>query len=247
MDLVTLVTACSLAFDPKVMHALVWQHSGAEPWSVLAKGEASPRVYANVWQAIDEMRAKPPAGSTVRVGLAGLPVDAAQIRTTLLLPCRNIATATEQLAKLVDRCKTHPRLNADPTFCAVAVYRGSWERPDTEFAHAVQASVAKGDAPNFDMSDDIEFNSLNIASELPAQENTVSREPAIALDERERGWSSGLFPAKPKRSDSASTHTQSDNSSSHDQHSGVQSEQHRLTSNPLMSGLFVSKSLPTHD
>ncbi len=51
MDLITLVTACSLAFDPKVMHALVWQHSGAEPWSVLVKGEASPRVYANMWQS----------------------------------------------------------------------------------------------------------------------------------------------------------------------------------------------------
>ena len=71
----------------------------------------------------------------------------------------------QQIAKLVDRCKTHPRLNSDPMFCAVAVYRGSWERPDTEFAQAVQASVAKGDAPNFDMSDDTELNSPDIASE----------------------------------------------------------------------------------
>jgi hypothetical protein len=129
MDLVTLVTACSLAFDPKVMHALVWQHSGAEPWSVLVKGEASPRVYANVWQAVDEMRVRPPAGGRARVGLAGLPADPSEIRAALFLPCRNIAIAAEQLAELVDRCKTHPRLNGDPTFCAIAVYRGSWERP----------------------------------------------------------------------------------------------------------------------
>jgi hypothetical protein len=247
MDLITLVTACSLAFDSKVMHALVWQHSGAEPWSVLVNGEAGPRVYANVWQAVDEMRTKPPAGSTVRVGLAGLPVDTSQIRTVLFLPCRNIATAAEQLATLVDRCKTHPRINADPTFCAVAVYRGSWERPDTEFAHAVQASVVKGDAPNFDISDDAEFNSLDVASEVPARQNTVSREPAIVLDEREQGWSSALFPAKPKQSDRTSTDNHSNNSSTHDQHSGVQPEQHPSTSNPLTSGLFVPKSLPTHD
>jgi hypothetical protein len=247
MDLITLLTACSLAFDPKVMHALVWQHSGAEPWSVLVNGEASPQVYANVWQAVDEMRAKPPAWATVRVGLAGLPIDAAQIRTALFLPCRNIATAAEQLAKFVDRCKTHPRLNADPNFCAVAVYRGSWERPDTEFAHAVQASVAKGDPPNFDMSDDTEFNSLDVASELPAQRNAISHEPTIALDEQRQGWSSALFPAKPKQSDSTGTDTQSDDSSSHDPHSRVQSEQHPSTSNPLTSGLFVPKSLPTHD
>jgi hypothetical protein len=38
MDLTTLITACSLAADPKLMHALVWQHSGAEPWSILVKG-----------------------------------------------------------------------------------------------------------------------------------------------------------------------------------------------------------------
>jgi hypothetical protein len=247
MDLITLVTACSLAFDPKVMHALVWQHSGAEAWSVLVNGEASPRVYANVWQAVDEMRGKPPSGATVRVGLAGLPVDAAQIRSALFLPCRNIATAAEQLAKLIDRCKIRPRLNADPTFCAVAVYRGSWERPDTEFADAVQASVAKGDAPNFDMSDDTDFNSLDVATELPPRQNLISHEPAIALDERERGWSSGLFPAKPKQSDSTSTDTQSDNSPSHDQHPSVQSEQHPSASNPLTSRLFLPRSLPARD
>ena len=243
MDLIALVTACSLAFDPMVMHALVWQHSGAEPWSVLVKGEASPRVYANVWQAIDEMRAKPPAGDRVRVGLAGLPADPSELRAAMFLPCRNIATAAEQLAKLVGRCKTHPRLSADPTFCAVAVYRGSWEHPDIEFAHAVQASVAKGDAPNFDMSDDIELNSLEVASKPHA----ISDEPAIALDERERGWSSGLFPPNPKLSDSTTADNRSDNSSTHDQHSRVRSEQFPSTSNPLTSRLFVPRSLPTRD
>ena len=247
MDLVTLVTACSLAFDPKVMHALLWQHSGAEPWSVLVNGEASPRVYANMWQAVDEMRSKPPAGSTVRVGLAGVPVDLSQIRTALFLPCRNIATAAEQLARLVDRCKTHPRLDADPTFCAIAVYRGSWERPDTEFAQAVETSAAKGDAPNFDMSDDTDFNSLDIASEPPAEQNAISHEPTTAFDAQQRGGSSALFPAKPKRSVSTSTDTQGDNSSSHDQHSGVQSEQHPSALNPLTSRLFVPRSLLQHD
>ena len=34
MDLVTLVTACALSVDPKLMHALVWHQSGGEPWAV---------------------------------------------------------------------------------------------------------------------------------------------------------------------------------------------------------------------
>ena len=132
-------------------------------------------------------------------------------------------------------------------FCAVAVYRGSWERPDTEFAQAVQASVAKGDAPNFDMSDDAELTSPDIASEVPARQNESSHGAAIALDERQRGWSSALFPAKPKQSDSTVAAVTNDNSSSHDQHSALHIERHPSTSNPLTSGLFVPRSLPAHD
>ena len=45
MDLVTLVTACTLAVDPKLMHALVWHQSGGEPWAIAVQGEANPRVY----------------------------------------------------------------------------------------------------------------------------------------------------------------------------------------------------------
>jgi hypothetical protein len=211
------------------------------------KGEASPRVYANVWQAIDEIRGKPPSDNEIRIGLAGLPVDLPHIRASLFAPCGNVAIAAAEIAKLADRCKTHPRLKSDPVFCAVAVYRGSWERPDTEFAQAVQASVTKGDAPNFDMPDDTEPTSPDISSEMLPRENETSRGSAIAHDEREGGWSSALFPAKPKQSDSTSTDTQSGNASSHDQHSSGQSELHPSTSNPLTSRLFVPRSLPARD
>jgi hypothetical protein len=33
MDLVTLVAACALTVDSKLMHALIWHQSGGEPWS----------------------------------------------------------------------------------------------------------------------------------------------------------------------------------------------------------------------
>ena len=42
MDLVTLVTACALAVDPKLMHALVWHQSGGEPWAISVQGEPQP-------------------------------------------------------------------------------------------------------------------------------------------------------------------------------------------------------------
>ena len=47
-------------------------------------------------------------------------------------------------ASSTTRCKTHPRLKTDPTFCAVAVYRGSWEQPDVKFATDVAAIRREG-------------------------------------------------------------------------------------------------------
>jgi hypothetical protein len=32
MDLVTLIAACALNVEPKLMHALIWKQSGGEPW-----------------------------------------------------------------------------------------------------------------------------------------------------------------------------------------------------------------------
>ena len=109
MDLVTLVTACALAVDPKLMHALVWHQSGGEPWAVSVQGERSPRVYAGMDDAIREARASP-IGSVVRVGLAGLSVPPSRVTASVLLPCRNVAMAAAQIAKHASRCKTHPRL-----------------------------------------------------------------------------------------------------------------------------------------
>ena len=40
MDLVTLVTACALGMEPKLMQALVWQQSGGDPWSFSVPGRA---------------------------------------------------------------------------------------------------------------------------------------------------------------------------------------------------------------
>jgi hypothetical protein len=198
MDLVTLVTACALAVDPKLMHALVWHQSGGEPWAVSVQGERSPRVYAGMDDAIREARASP-IGSVVRVGLAGLSVPPSRVTASVLLPCRNVAMAAAQIAKHASRCKTHPRLKTDPTFCAVAVYRGSWEQPDVNFATDVATSVAKGDAPNFDMPRGTSTEIFDTASDPPSDADTPVVAAAPAANERVRSWSSALFPARSNR------------------------------------------------
>ncbi len=54
MDLTTLVTACALAVDSKVMHALIWHQSGGEPWSFTVAGVHQPQVFRDVSDAVAE-------------------------------------------------------------------------------------------------------------------------------------------------------------------------------------------------
>jgi len=39
MDLISLVAACALTMDPKVMHALIWHQFGSDPWSFSVRGK----------------------------------------------------------------------------------------------------------------------------------------------------------------------------------------------------------------
>ena len=150
IDLVTLVTLCSLSVDPKLMHALVWQQSGGEPWSFIVPGEREPRVYRKLRDAVREVRLLNNDGP-IRVGLTGLATNAAAATKTTFLPCPNIAAAAHEINQLTARCEANPGSKADPTFCAIAAYHGSWERADTAFARAVRATFSTNDAPNFDM------------------------------------------------------------------------------------------------
>ena len=241
MDLVTLVTACALSVDPRLMHALVWHQSGGEPWAVYVPGEATPRVYPNMRDAISEAHAVSANGS-VRVGLAGLSTEPAKANAAMFLPCRNVALAARQIDRLAGRCKAMPLLKDDPTHCAVAAYRGSWSDPDSRFADAVMASVANSDAPNFDMPKDTGLEFLDVAADAPGRPEAVSPEPAIPLDDRKRGWSSALFPAREPHSIATLNSTSGDGRSTDNVRSpGVGDATMPDTSRPAES-LFVARS-----
>jgi type IV secretion system protein VirB1 len=197
MDLVTLVTACALSVEPKLMRALIWHQSGGEPWAVSVRNEPMPRVYSSMQGAISEVRAASVANGIVRVGLAGLPLSPSKVNAAVFLPCLNVAIAAQRIARLADRCNRHRRRKTDRLFCAVAAYHGSWEQPDARFAEVVMASVAKGDAPNFDMPNDINVELLDIASEVPPRSNDSLVGSGSSSEEHKRAWSSGLFPSNP--------------------------------------------------
>lgn len=241
MDLVTLVTACALGVEPKLMHALVWHQSGGEPWAVSVPGEPLPRVYPNMRDAISETRDVSTDGH-VRVGLAGLAIHPAKVNAAAFLPCRNVSLAARHIERLAVRCKAHPHLNSDPTFCAVAVYRGSWSDPDSKFADAVMASVAKADAPNFDMPKNTSMEFLDVASETPPRLDAASPESTRLSDDRERGWSSALFPARAVRPAGALNDTSRDASSADDLRSRRAPDARTSTEKPVVDGPFVARS-----
>jgi hypothetical protein len=242
MDLVTLVTACALSVEPKLMHALIWHQSGGEPWAVAVQNERMPRVYSSMQEALSEAHSISIPNGTVRVGLAGLPVSPLKANAAMFLPCRNVAIAAQRIARLADRCKTHPRLKADPTFCGVAVYRGSWQRPDVKFAEAVVATVTKGDAPNFDMRRDANIELLDIGSETLTPSNDFLLAAGSGLEERDRGWLSAMFPSNPQQSRNQPSNPPNDHRAAEQSPSSHPSNAHQSSAKAPIERLFVPTS-----
>jgi len=110
MDLVTLITACALNVEPKLMHALIWKQSGGEPWSFLVPGESLPRVLPTLQDAVREAQATRPEGDRIRVGLTGLSINLRSVTAIMFAPCPNVTLAARQLTRLVERCNTTLKL-----------------------------------------------------------------------------------------------------------------------------------------
>jgi hypothetical protein len=209
MDLVTLIAACALSVEPKIMHALIFEQSGGEPWSFSVPGESLPRVLPTLKDAIREARDPQLDGARIRVGLAGLSVDPRAVTAVSFAPCPNITLAARQLARLAKYCKSASK--PDQIYCAIAAYHGSWDRPDMRFAGSVRATVEKGNAPNFDMPKDAYFDGSDTASDTLSSDPDASLSaPVSTADDRVRGWSSALFPPKATHPDSPSADVQND-------------------------------------
>ena len=209
MDLVTLVAACALTVDPKLMHALIWHQSGGEPWSFSVAGERQPQVYRSAREAVREAQTSRPQRVPIRVGLTGLAAESTLATKAMFTPCLNISMAARQITQLVDRCKTAPSFKADPVHCAIAAYRGSWDHPDNKFADAVATSAANGDAPNFDMPETTDVGSGELVPEARVAGQHASTTSPGAPDDQQRGWSSALFPPRSQAFGRVSTSTSS--------------------------------------
>jgi len=243
MDLTTLITACALTVDPKLMHALIWHQSGGEPWAFSIAGERQPQVLRSMAEAIAAARSTQPGDVAIRVGLAGLPGTPRSVTATMFTPCSNIAAAARQIAQFTELCRASNRSKGDPIHCAVAAFRGSWQRPDNGFADAVQATVAKDDAPDFEMPDGtgIDIADSNSPRQSAAHETTPALPPPPTPDDDERARQSPLFPVKAKLSEnSPSDHLATDRTVAGEQKNDVPVARLK-PSQPLADGLFVSR------
>ena len=210
---------------------------------VVLSAAGAAEIFARMQDAIREARTSLPAGGRIRVGLTGLSNDARSTTTAMFVPCMNITFAARQIAQVIERCTAIPHFKADPLYCAIAVYRGSWERPDTIFADAVKASVVKGDAPNFDILQDGDFDSSDIASHtLKPGRDGAQTAPALSSDDRERGRSSALFPAKPPHADTVPVDMPNHDRSAEVLRSPGHVGASPTTTNPWGDSLFVRRS-----
>jgi hypothetical protein len=119
----------------------------------------------------------------------------------MLMPRPNISIVARQIMQLSDRCNAVPRFMGNSIHCAVAAHYGSWDHPDNKFADVVLTSVAKGDAPNFDMPDEIGAGSNDIATDarLVGQRISGPRAP-LRLSINSRAGRARCFPQGPSRS-----------------------------------------------
>jgi hypothetical protein len=139
-----------MGVDPRLMHALVWYESTGDPWSFSVAGEVDRRTYRTLRDVVTAVATLPQG--TIRVGLAGVPIDSLTLSPTLFMPCANLVTASQELGRDIDRCTSASKVDA--ISCAIAAYHGSWERPDERFAMVVRASASTNNIPNFQIPED---------------------------------------------------------------------------------------------
>src|SRR5262245_18242820 len=108
--------------------------------------------------------------------------------------CPNVRFAARQLTQLAERCNTTSKL--DPSYCAIAAGRRSWDRPNIGFADAVRR-IKKDNSPKFELPKDAYFDASDIASDMPShQEDAALSTRAWKPDDRTGSCSSALLPTR---------------------------------------------------
>jgi hypothetical protein len=239
MDLVTLVTACAFTVDP-IMHTLIWHQSGGEPWSFTVPRARQPQVYRTVVDALRAAHATYPDDIAIRVGLTGLSGDPLPSHCS-----RRVRTSRSRRGRSHNSPNPARPLRASRTIRSTARSRSIAARGSgpttplrTQFGHRLRTTMH----PDFEIRANKGIGAAGIESAPQPEIHDTAMSPPRALDDRERGWSSALFPAKSRPSDRSSIDdSAADRPAADAQKSDVASA--RLTrAPPHADGLFVPRS-----
>ena len=103
-------------------------------------------------------------------------------------------------------------------------------------------TVEKGNAPNLEMPRDAYFDGSDIASATPPGPDDRVETPERTRDDRERRWSSALFPAKPATLDGASKHLPKRDPPAAESHLTDHFSERATSTNAPGESLFVPRS-----
>jgi hypothetical protein len=104
------------------------------------------------------------------------------------------------------------------------------------------ATAAKGDAPNFDMPKNTGIEFLDIGSDTKPPPDDASPGTDSAADKRERGWSSALFPSKPKPPEGETKGTPNEQPIAQEAPSAGVTNAHPFAAKAPAESLFVLRS-----
>ena len=152
MDLLTLLSVCSLGFDPKLMQGIAVVQSGGAPYTYKI-GEDVVR-FDDVQGAISSARALQEEGKKIRIGLMGLDIDllaaTAQPNEAMFEPCVNVNIASRTLMRLEERCERAG--NTNPQSCAIMSFMGDgYEKQDQSHLDFIMIGAITGGLPDPDI------------------------------------------------------------------------------------------------
>lgn len=105
--LLTLVTVCSIGFEPQAMYALILSESDGKPFSCRSL-DGQLRAFTTMDGAIAAARIAQDKAPTIRIGLTGFETNlfgaTAEPNAKLFEPCPNVALSSLRLQKVRARC-----------------------------------------------------------------------------------------------------------------------------------------------
>ena len=189
MDLLTLLSVCSLGFDPKLMQGVAIVQSEATPYAYKMGAEVTK--FDDLQEAISSARASQERGEKVRIGLMGLDVDllaaTAQPNEAMFEPCVNVNIASRALMKLEERCERAGK--TDPKSCAIMSYMGEgYEKQDQTHLDFIMISAITGSLPNPEIKGVISSPKTRPAKRnIPVNTGSIFFEDKDENHEKEKG------------------------------------------------------------